>query len=78
MTKVAALITVTDGVPAAHTIGHPGLVHDTFREIKKSGWQGFEEAYELNANGIAGRMKFTKPVGYEAPKKRGRPPKIQE
>jgi hypothetical protein len=77
-TKVAAIITVTDGIPTAHTVGHPGVVHAAFRQIKKGGWQGFEEAYELNQNGIDSRMKFTKPETPPAPKKVTRKKKTAE
>lgn len=68
--KPAVIITVTDGVPNCHACGDVGEIHAQFRAIKKGGWQGFEEAYELNARGLEGRAKFDKPVTQAEPKKR--------
>lgn len=65
--KPAVIVTVTDGIPNCHSCGDIGFIHEEFRAIKKGGWQGFEEAYELNARGIAGRAKFTKPPKADKP-----------
>ena len=74
--KPACIVTVSDGVPNCHSCGDLAAIHEEFRELKKGGWQGFEEAYELNARGIDGRAKFTKPADAETEtKKRGRPRK---
>ena len=65
--KPAVIVTVTDGIPNCHSCGDIGAIHEEFRAIKKGGWQGFDEAYELNARGIAGRAKFDKPLKAEKP-----------
>lgn len=65
--KPAVIVTITDGIPNCHSCGDIASIHEEFRAIKKSGWQGFEEAYELNARGIADRMKFTKPPKADKP-----------
>jgi len=68
--KPAVIVTVTDGIPNCHACGDIGSIHEEFRAIKKGGWAGFEEAYELNARGIAGRAKFQKPPQEAEPKKK--------
>ena len=67
--KPAVIVTVTDGIPNCYACGDFAQIHEEFRAIKKAGWQGFEEAYELNARGIDGRAKFKKPEQPTAPAK---------
>jgi len=76
--KPAVIVTVTDGIPNCYACGDLASIHEEFRAIKKGGWQGFEEAYELNARGIDDRAKFTKPETPPEPKKVTRKKKTAE
>ena len=78
--KPAVIIGMSDGLPECIACADIGEIHEQFRAMRKSGtWQGYEQILEISARGIEGKAKFQKPAEEKpAPKKRGRPRKVED